>query len=116
MSVTDGLLDRLSPQDVSNLRIEGHGLPMHVAGLAILDGAALWDPRGEIRLKTLRAEVEHRLHLAPRLRQVLYHPPLGLGPPLWVDDPAFRIAEHVRARRVSSPGDENALLDTCVEL
>ena len=31
-------LKRLSPLDVSNLRVEDHGLPMHVAALAILGG------------------------------------------------------------------------------
>ena len=31
-------LERLTPLDVSNLRIERHGLPMNVAALAILEG------------------------------------------------------------------------------
>ena len=30
------MLDRLSAQDVSNLGVERGGLPMHVAGLAVL--------------------------------------------------------------------------------
>ena len=106
-------MERLTPLDVSNLRIEDRGLPMHVAALAILDGAGLSGPLG---LDALRETVRQRLHLAPRLRQVLYRPRLGLGPPIWVDDPAFDIRLHVRACEVPSPGDEPHLLALCSEL
>ena len=33
-------MERLSTLDVSNLRVEDRGMPMHVAALVILDGAA----------------------------------------------------------------------------
>jgi diacylglycerol O-acyltransferase / wax synthase len=109
-------LDRLSPLDVSNLRVEDHGLPMHVAALAILEGAPLLDSSGQLRLDALRAHLERRLHQAPRLRQVLHRPRLGLGPPVWVDDAGFDIRRHVRARAIRAPGDEPTLLDACSEL
>jgi hypothetical protein len=35
-----GLVERLSTLDLSHLRVEDRGLPMHVAALIILDGAA----------------------------------------------------------------------------
>lgn len=38
-----GGLDRLSPQDLSNLRVEARGMPMHVAALAILERGCLCD-------------------------------------------------------------------------
>ncbi|HEY1126635.1 MAG TPA: wax ester/triacylglycerol synthase family O-acyltransferase, partial [Actinomycetota bacterium] len=60
-------LARLSPLDVSNLRVEEHGFPMHVAALAIVEGAPLLDASGRLRLDTLRSHLERRLHLAPRL-------------------------------------------------
>lgn len=110
------MLDRLSAQDASNLRVEAGGVPMHFAGLAILEGVPLRDSEGHLRLETLRAAVEARLHLAPRLRQVLYRPGVGLGPPLWVDDPRFDIARHVRTRSIPPPGDDAALLATVQEL
>src|SRR6266536_4474711 len=109
-------LERLSPLDVSNLRVEDHGLPMHVAGLAILEGAPLLDASGELRLGALLEHLERRLHLAPRLRQVLYRPRFGLGPHVWVDDAGFDIRRHVRARAIPAPGDEEALLRACSEL
>lgn len=51
-----------------------------------------------------------------RLRQVLFAPRFGLGPPLWVDDPGFDIGEHVRTRPVPAPGDEASLLRECARL
>jgi hypothetical protein len=33
-------MERLSPLDASNLRVENRGLPMHAAALAILDGTS----------------------------------------------------------------------------
>ena len=102
------LLDRLSPLDLSNLRVEARGHPMHVAALMILEG--------QPDLDVLRGIFGRRLGRAPRLRQVLYRPPPGLGPPVWVDDENFDVRQHVRARPVPAPGDEASLLRACAEL
>ena len=60
---TDRLvLERLTPLDVSNLRIERHGLPMNVAALAILEGRILLDAPGGLALEAIRARIEQRLH------------------------------------------------------
>jgi WS/DGAT/MGAT family acyltransferase len=109
-------LERLTPLDVSNLRIERHGLPMNVAALAILEGRVLPDASGQLAVEAIRARIEQRLHLAPRLRQRLYRPGFGLGAPVWVDDGNFDISRHVRTRPVPAGGDEEALLATCVEI
>jgi diacylglycerol O-acyltransferase / wax synthase len=110
------VLDRLTPLDVSNLRIERHGLPMNVAALAILEGRDLLDASGEVALEPIRKTIEQRLHLAPRLRQRLYRPDFGFGAPVWADDASFDISRHVRTRPVPAGGGEEALLETCVEL
>jgi WS/DGAT/MGAT family acyltransferase len=110
------ILERLTPLDVSNLRIERHGLPMNVAALAILEGRVLLDASGEPALEAIRVRIEQRLHLAPRLRQRLYRPGFGFGAPVWVDDASFDISRHVRTRPVPAGGGEEALLATCVEL
>ena len=52
----------------------------------------------------------------PPLRQLLYRPRLGLGWPLWVDAPAFNLADHIRVRAVAAPGDQAQLLAACQEL
>ena len=56
------VLERLTPLDVSNLRIERHGLPMNVAALAILEGRILLDAPGGLALEAIRARIEQRLH------------------------------------------------------
>jgi hypothetical protein len=78
----------------------------------MLEARPLCDAGGTLRLDALRAHIEHRLHLAPRLRQMLFEPPFGLGRPVWVDDPSFDISEHVRARAVPAPGGEADLVAT----
>jgi len=98
------VLERLTPLDVSNLLIERHGLPMNVAALAILEGGAVLDASGELALKAIKARIEQRLHLAPRLRQRLYRPGFGFGAPVWVDDASFGISRHVRTRPVPAGG------------
>jgi diacylglycerol O-acyltransferase / wax synthase len=110
------ILERLTPLDVSNLRIERHGLPMNVAALAILEGRVLLDASGQLAVEAIRARIERRLHLAPRLRQRLYRPGVGFGPPVWVDDASFDIARHVKTRPVPAGGGEQTLLAACVEL
>ncbi len=110
------VLERLTPLDVSNLRIEKHGLPMNVAAFAILEGRALLDASGELALEAIRARIGQRLHLAPRLRQRLYRPGFGFGAPVWVDDASFDLSRHVTTRNVPAGGGEEALLATCVEL
>jgi len=111
-----GRLDRLSFLDVSNLRIEDRGAPAHVAALLILDRPPAVDAGRLTGLAAVRARVGGRLYLAPRLRQVLYRPPPGLGLPVWTDYPDFDICQHVHGCPVSKPGDEATLLATCAEL
>ncbi|HET7247442.1 MAG TPA: wax ester/triacylglycerol synthase family O-acyltransferase [Streptosporangiaceae bacterium] len=111
-----GRLQRLSPLDLSNLRAEEHGVPMHVAALARVERAPLCDAGGRLQLETVRAVVEGRLDLAPRLRQVLVRPRPGLGRPAWADDAHFDIGHHVRTRPVPAPGGEAVLLAVCAEL
>ena len=89
---------------------------MHVAALGVVDGTDLLDAAGRLRLEEVRADLERRLHLAPRLRRVLVRPRPGLGPAAWADDARFDIRWHMRARPVPPPGDEAALLAACSDL
>ena len=62
------------------------------------------------------AHIESRLHLVPRYRQKLATPPLETGRPLWIDDPTFNLAYHVRHTALPPPGDEGALLNLCARV
>ena len=96
-------LDRLSAVDAGFLAQEKPNTHMHIGALAIFDG----EPPG---LDEFLAHIESRLHLVPRYRQKLATPPLETGRPLWVDDPTFNLAYHVRHTALPAPGDEDALL------
>ncbi|HEX8122178.1 MAG TPA: wax ester/triacylglycerol synthase family O-acyltransferase [Solirubrobacteraceae bacterium] len=71
---------------------------MHTGGIALLEGPA--PPYPEVL-----EHVRSRLHLVPRYRRRLAVPPLGLGEPRWVDEPAFNLAYHVRHTGLPAPGD-----------
>jgi len=105
---------RLSVQDAGFLYLEHAGLPQHVAILAVAEGGPLDDPDGPLRVDAIRQQLAGRLQLVPRLRQRVLWPRVGQGLPLWVDDPAFDLANHVHAVQV--PGGERELLGLCDEL
>jgi diacylglycerol O-acyltransferase / wax synthase len=109
-------LDRVTAPDLMLIWPEERGWPQDIGALAILDGKTLGDGDGGFPIEAAREHVARRLHLLPRFRQVLYWPPLGLGWPLWVDDPAFDVAAHVGVLPIPSPGDEAQLLRVCEQL
>jgi diacylglycerol O-acyltransferase / wax synthase len=110
------LLERLTASDLFMLLWDDYGWSTDIGGLAILDGASLLDPDGHLRIEAVRQHIEPRLHLVPRFRQLLYRPRRGLGWPLWVDAPAFDLADHVRVHALGAPADEAQLLQACQEL
>ena len=110
------LMERLNAQDLLMLWPDDLGWPEDIGALAVLDGTGLLDPDGRLRIEAVRAQIEQRLHLLPRFRQLLYRPRLGLGWPLWVDAPSFDLADHVRVLPLAAPGDQARLLLACEEL
>src|SRR5436305_1895177 len=93
---------RLSGLDSSFLHLERDGAHMHVAACSVFSG----EPPSH---EELASAIEARLHLVPRYRQRLAFVPLGQGRPVWVDDPHFNIAYHVRHTALPSPGGEDQL-------
>jgi hypothetical protein len=81
------VLERLTASDLFLLLWDDYGWSTDIGGLAILDGTSLLDHDGRVRIEAIREQLEPRLHLVPRFRQLLYRPRLGLGWPLWVDAP-----------------------------
>jgi WS/DGAT/MGAT family acyltransferase len=75
---------------------------MHIGAVLIFEGPP---PPFEDFLDHVRG----RLHLVPRYRQKLAHPPLESGRPLWVDDPSFNMEYHVRNTALPAPGTEEQL-------
>ena len=94
--------ERLSGLDASFLHLEDGPAHMHVASTALFEGPAP-------AVEELREHISSRLHLVPRFRQKLRFVPLGQGRPVWVDDPQFNLAYHVRHTALPEPGSEQQL-------
>jgi WS/DGAT/MGAT family acyltransferase len=86
-------MDRLSPVDASFLRVESPTAHMHVGWLSLVDRPA---GMGRLDADALRTRIAARLALVPRFRQRIVAVPLGMGEPVWGDDPAFDLDRHVR--------------------
>ncbi len=95
-------LEHLSPLDAMFLDLEDGVSHMHIASVLILDGPP--PPYEEFA-----AMVEGKLAQVPRYRQVVRTVPLQLGRPVWIDDPHFNLAYHVRHTALPAPGGEEAL-------
>ena len=97
--------ERLSALDASFLEVESPTAHMHVGWAALFSS-----PKDGMRpsFEALRDHIGRRLCRAPRYRQKLAPVPFGLHAPLWVDDPGFDLARHVRrspARRLEDVTD-----------
>ena len=101
-------IDRLTIEDRMMLAVS-RAWPQDIGALAILDGNLLLDEGGQFRLDAVRDVVVSRLHLVPRLRQVIRTPRRGRGGPYWADAQAFELARHVQELRLAPPASEREL-------
>jgi WS/DGAT/MGAT family acyltransferase len=102
-------MEWMSPMDASFLHIEGPNNPMHIGGVSIFEGPA---PPFE-RLEQM---VGAKLDRVPRYRQKVRFVPLGLGRPVWVEDPHFNLSYHVRHSALPRPGTEEVLRRTAARI
>lgn len=90
-------MDRMSAQDATFLYIEDARNPMHIGNVSVFEGPA---PAYGDLVRAVAAKLPH----LPRYRQRAHFVPLGLGRPVWADDPHFNILYHVRHTAVPAPG------------
>ena len=107
---------RLTALDASFLASESVRTPMHVGSLSIFEAEPFLDENGAFRIDDLRALIVERLPLAPRLQQRVQEVPWRLARPVWVDDPAFDIANHVKSIRLDPPGTDAELRSLAARL
>jgi diacylglycerol O-acyltransferase len=92
-------MDRMSAQDASFLYLESDRSPMHVGGVSIFEG-----PPPEPQ--QFADHVASKLDQVPRYRQIVRTVMLGIGSPVWIDDPYFNIGYHVRRTALPAPGSD----------
>lgn len=104
---------RLSGLDASFLYNETAALHMHTLKYAVLDVSGV---EGGFSVERLRHELQRRLHLLPPFRRRLVEVPLGLHHPVWIEDPDFDLAAHVRRTGVPAPGGRREMDEVIGEL
>jgi WS/DGAT/MGAT family acyltransferase len=97
-------MDKLNPLDAQFVDAEDQDrhTSMAIASIAVFEGPA---PAYDEFL----AYLSGRLTMVPRYRKKLRKVPFRLGPPVWVDDPAFDIRFHVRETALPPPGGDEQL-------
>lgn len=108
--------DRLTSVDLMFLRLETEAWPCHFGGLAVLEGKALLDTSGQLRLGEIRDHMNRRMARVPDLRRRVHLPGFLRGRPLWVDDDHFDIAHHVHQTAIQPPGGDVELLEAAAEV
>jgi diacylglycerol O-acyltransferase len=99
---------RLTGMDAAFLYAETGNSPLHVMGALVLESHGR-GPREDFQ--RVRAQIERRLPALPILRRKLVEVPLGLGHPVWSDDPGFELDAHLHRAALPAPGSESELAD-----
>lgn len=81
---------------------------MHVGAVLVFEAGPLELRHGGIDIERVRAYTAGRLSRAPRAQQRSVELVLGRLP-VWIDDPFFDLAYHVRHVALARPGDERQL-------
>lgn len=102
---------RVSGLDSAFLYGETDAWHMHVSALLVMD-----PPEGGFDTGRLLDVLASRIHRVPQFRWKLVPVPLGLDRPLWVDDPAFELSDHVRRVGCPAPGGPRELEELVGEL
>jgi diacylglycerol O-acyltransferase len=89
-------MEELSGLDASFLYLETSKIPMHIGGVAILEGS--------LKCDGFRQYLSERVHTVEKLTQKLVTVPLSLDRPYWVEDPGFDINMHLHRTALPRPG------------
>jgi diacylglycerol O-acyltransferase len=98
--------ERLRPRDLALLAEESPSSPMHNATVEIFEpGESGFDYPRLVEL------IADRIAFVPRYRQRIVAVPGRIANPIWVDDPDFDLAFHVRRSALPRPGSLDQLRD-----
>jgi len=104
-------MQQLSAQDAQFLYMETNKSLSQVTSVAIFDPSTA--PGGTVRFKQIIEHVRSRVHTSPIYKRRIYHVPLELDYPYWIDDEHFDIEYHMRHGRLPHPADWRQL---CIHL
>ena len=104
-------MQQLSAQDAQFLYMETNKSLSQVTSVAIFDPSSA--PDGKVRFKQIIKHVHSRLYTSPIYKRRIYHVPLELDYPYWIEDEHFDIEYHIRHGRLPHPADWRQL---CIHL
>ncbi|MDB4512063.1 wax ester/triacylglycerol synthase family O-acyltransferase [Arenicella sp.] len=104
-------MQQLSPQDAQFLYMETNKSFSQVTQVSILDPSTA--PGGKVRFKDIIEHVRSRVHTSPIYKRRVYHVPLELDYPYWIEDEHFDIEAHISHSRLPHPADWRQL---CIHL
>jgi diacylglycerol O-acyltransferase / wax synthase len=93
-------MKRLTGLDGVTLHGETSVMPTHVSAVLFCDPAA----GGELTAGAVLAQLAERTSATRGFRERLLTKPFGLGQPVWVEDPAFTVHDHLHHVRLPKPG------------
>jgi diacylglycerol O-acyltransferase / wax synthase len=97
---------RLSGWDSLLLSSETPNVHQHTLKVAVIDTSEF---KGEPTFEAFRELLRNRLHLLDPFRYVLVDIPFRLHRPMWLEDTALDLDEHVRPVQVPAPGGRREL-------
>ncbi len=98
----------MSAVDAGFLYLERPECPLHIAGVAILDGT--------LEAGDLMGHIESRLGRLRRYTQRPFPTPLSAGHPSWHDATDFDVRNHIQRWALPSPGGMQELLEVTAQL
>jgi len=104
--------ERLTGLDGLTLHGETAAMPTHVMAVLFCDPAA----RGELAARAVLRLLAQRTAATPGFRQRLLTKPFGLGQPVWIEDPAFNVDDHLHRVRLPKPDTMRELAELVGEL
>ena len=105
-------METMSGLDAKFLYSETPTAHMHTIKVAISDTSGL---EGGFSNATMTAVLGQLLVRLPTFRRRIVPVPLGLGHPVWVEDPEFDLGRHLSHAILDPPGDDRALAEVIAE-
>jgi WS/DGAT/MGAT family acyltransferase len=103
----------LSAQDATFIYLESDHSPMHIGGVYLIDSRGA--PRG-FGYDAFRQHIERRLSCSRIFRQRLVEVPLSLSHPCWINDPEFRLSNHLPMLQLPAPGGLEELMQLAAQV
>jgi diacylglycerol O-acyltransferase / wax synthase len=94
-------MERLTGLDAGFLYMETPTLHMHTLKISVVDPS---DIPGGYNFQLFKDVLAERIHLLPPFRRKLVEVPGRVHHPVWIDDPDFDLAQHVRRVGCPAPG------------